>query len=776
VTPAAPAKQNAPDPEQVHIPSFMPFFWLACAGICGALAADWLRLPWQWWAALTGLCALGVIWKTKRTFRLQPRKDMPFSALAAGFCLTALLYQLSLPLNTPEYIGYYVEKGEVEVLGVVSQPPSAWESGQELVVRVQTVKPLSADVDAAEGGSVRGRILLRTSPGSAFAYGDRLSIRGELKDAGESAAFSYKTYLFHRGITALSQYARVELLAKEQGSPIFSAIFRLRERFLQVARQIFPEPEGALLRGVLLGDESGIPGDLERAYALTGTAHIIAISGFNMAVLAGLITRLFTKKMGARRGGALSILTLGVYTILVGAGASVARAAIMGSMSILGASINRRGSGLNSLGFCVFLMLLVNPHLPWDIGFQLSAAAALGLILFSAPMQARLQRWMEARLGQNAARRLGALAGDYMLTTFAAQAFTLPLIIFHFQEVSPLFLMANPLVLPAQPLVMAAGMLALGGGLLAPGLGKALSWLAWLPAAYTNRTVLWLAGLFPGAWRFPSFSFFWVLAAWSLLLSIALPNQAKPAKALLRPAALGIIGASLAVLAWTAAAHAPDRQLHVRVFNSPEQPVALLRGASGRYLLIGGALSAASLAEQTGTALPPFQRELDALIIPVCGRDAVQGLFGISEQLRIGAVYWACDPNRLQTTHRLYAAFQSAGIPQRRLQPEDALLLDEGAQVSFELGTDALAALRVKRGGFSALIEYEAAVSREPTSLWVGSFGTEMPSSQVQLAVGPRPLSAADQQSETGGLIPVSDWTWVEIVTNGKEMRIVAVK
>jgi len=74
------------------------------------------------------------------------------------------------------------------------------------------------------------------------------------------------------------------------------------------------------------------------------------------------------------------------------------------------------------------------------------------------------------------------------------------------------------------------------------------------------------------------------------------------------------------------------------------------------------------------------------------------------------------------------------------------------------------------------LIEYEAAVSREPTSLWVGSFGTEMPSSQVQLAVGPRPLSAADQQSETGGLIPVSDWTWVEIVTNGKEMRIVAVK
>ena len=151
----------------------------------------------------------------------------------------------------------------MEAQGVVSEPPEDWEGGQELVVRVQSVKPLSADVATADQGSARGKILLRTSPGSAYAYGDLLAIRGELTQAGESAAFSYKNYLFHRGITALSQYARVQLLAREQGSPISSAIFRLRERSYLVARQIFPEPESALLRGILLGDESGISAELE---------------------------------------------------------------------------------------------------------------------------------------------------------------------------------------------------------------------------------------------------------------------------------------------------------------------------------------------------------------------------------------------------------------------------------------------------------------------------------------------------------------------------------
>jgi hypothetical protein len=319
-------------------------------------------------------------------------------------------------------------------------------------------------------------------------------------------------------------------------------------------------------------------------------------------------------------------------------------------------------------------------------------------------------------------------------------------------------------------------MLALGGGLLALTLGKLLAWLAWLPAAYTNHVVVWLADLLPSAWRFPPFSFFWVLAAWALVLRLMLPLKHKPAKALARPTALGIIGASLAVLVWMAVAHAPDSRLHLRALNSPEQPVLLVRSAGGRYLLVGGALPSTSLAEQLGRALPPFQRELDGLVIPACGRDDVQGLFGLNESVRIGAVYWACNPERLQTTRRLYAAFQEAGITQRRLQAEDSLLLDPGASIGFELGEDSLKGLRLQSGDFSALIQYEAAASQEPASLWIGTFAADMPEGQVRLAVGPRPLTNPARDPESRSLIALVDWTWVEAITDGRELRIVAVK
>ena len=267
-----------------------------------------------------------------------------------------------------------------------------------------------------------------------------------------------------------------------------------------------------------------------------------------------------------------------------------------------------------------------------------------------------------------------------------------------------------------------------------------------------------------------------MLAAWALVLSLALPQKLKPAKALARPAALMIIGASLAVLVWTSAANAPEGQLHLRAFNSPEQPVALVRGPGGRYLLVGGALPSSSMAEQLGRALPPFQRELDALIIPACGRDDVQGLFGLSESIRIETVYWACDPERLQTTRRLYAAFQSAGVLQRRLQAEDSLLLDPGASIGFELGEDSLKGLRLQSGDFSALIQYEALTNLEPASLWISTFAQDLPEGQVRLAVGPRPLTDSTQSPESSPIIMLADYRWVEAITDGRELRIVAVK
>jgi len=755
----------------------MPFFWLGLAALVGALAAQALRLPWGAWAGLLGVSLLALIWQASRRSRLLVQRKLPMAAVAAVFCLIALLYQLSLPQDNPAWVGYYNERGAVELTGIVDAPPELHGDSLSLTVRVESLTPLSSDSAPVSPDEVRGRILLQVPAGSAYTYGDLLLVRGNLETPSEGSAFSYRAYLFHQGIYSSAQFAQVRVLAHEQGSPLRAAIYRLREHSLQVLRQIFPEPESALLRGILLGDESGLSPELEGAYALTGTAHIIAISGFNMVILASLVTALCTRSLGSWRGGMLAILVLGFYTVLVGASASVVRAAIMGSFSIIGASIRRRGNALNSLGVSVLLMILFNPHLPWDVGFQLSAAATLGLALFAGPMQARLQRLLESRLNEETAKRLTGPLTEYLLVTLAAQVLALPLIAFHFRQVSPLFLIANPLILPAQPLVMVLGLVAMVAGLLAPALGSVLAWLAWPFAAYTNRMVTWLAGLAPAGWQLPRFSFFWVLAFYALVLALTLPGKPKIGKLTLRPAAPILVLACACILVWSAAANAPDGKLHVCVLSGSEKPVVLMRTSGGRFLLLGGSLEASSLAQQLGQALPPFSRTVEALIIPACGKADVSGLFGLTESFTLGNIYWGCDPERIQTTRRLYAAFQQAQIPQQRLQSTDQLNLG-GAQLAFTFGEESLAAVQIDQANFHALINYSAASSAidKPTSVFIGPEMPRASAAQLTLLTAALPLEAPKIASNAGAIVLASDYTWVETTSDGYYIWINGVK
>ncbi len=765
------------DPTQVHIPAFMPFFWLGLAALVGALAADALRLPWGAWAGLLAASLLAAVWQASRRSRLLVQKKLPLAAVAAALCLAALLYQLSLPQESPAWVGYYNDRGPVELTGIVDAPPEAHGDMLSLTVRVESLTPLSSDPLSVPPDEVRGRILLQVPAGSSYTYGDLLSIRGNLETPSEGSAFSYRDYLFHHGIYSSTQFAQVTVLAQGQGNPVRAAIYRLRAHSLQVLSQIFREPESALLRGILLGDESGISPELEEAYALTGTAHIIAISGFNMAILASLVTALFTRRLGSWRGGLLAILVLALYTVLVGASASVVRAAIMGSFSIIGASIRRRGNALNSVGVSVLLMVLANPHLPWDVGFQLSAAATLGLALFASPLEARLERLIETKWGEETAKRLTGPLSEYFLVTLAAQVFALPLIAFHFRQVSPLFLIANPLILPAQPAVMVLGLVAMAAGLFAPALGRVLAWIAWPFAAYTNRVVTWLASLTPAGWQLPRFSFFWVLAFYALVLALTLPGKPKVPKLTLRPAVPILLLACACILVWSAAASAPDGKLHVRVLSGSEKPVVLLRTGGGSFVLVGGSLEASSLAQQLGAALPPFSRQIDALVIPSCGKADVSGLFGLTESFTLGKVYWGCDPERIQTTRRIYTAFQQAQVPQQRLRPMDLLDLG-GAQLAFSFGEESLAALQIDQADFHALISYSAAAFRKNKSISL-FISPAMPSdsvAQLTLLTAAMPLEESNIASNAGAIVLASNYTWVESTSDGYNIWINGVK
>jgi ComEC/Rec2-related protein len=161
-------------------------------------------------------------------------------------------------------------------------------------------------------------------------------------------------------------------------------LYQFKEKALDNIYRMFPDPESSLMAGILFGVDTGLTQELQQAFKNTGTAHIIAISGFNISIIAGLFFAFFSKFLGSRRGALLAVIGIIFYTILVGGDAAVVRAAIMGSLALFAKQVGRRQFALNTLLAVALLMCLWNPLYIWDVGFQLSFFATLGLILYAS--------------------------------------------------------------------------------------------------------------------------------------------------------------------------------------------------------------------------------------------------------------------------------------------------------------------------------------------------------------------------------------------------------
>jgi len=672
------------DPRVIDIPKFMPFFWLAVAVLSGIFVSNTINAHWSAWLVCASigfvLWLLSVLLKKRRSDRLH----LPFIWVLIIFFLAGMRYQIAQPLIDPTHSAYYNGRGLVEIVGVVTGPLETYDNHISLTVKVITLTPLSSDAYLTDPESVKGKLILQVPTGTDYHYGDKLTIRGKLQDPPDSGDFSYRDYLKRKNIYSLVSFAEVDTLERDTLDPLLSAIYRLKERSKVVLQDILPSPETELLTGILLGDDNGISDRLERAYQITGTAHIIAISGFNIALLAGLVTSYARRWLGVWNGTFAAILVLAIYTILVGAGASVVRAAVMGSVGIMGASIGRRGNGLNTLGLAVMGMCLVDPNLPWDVGFQLSCFATLGLVLYAGPMHARLQAFLTKHLGEETAVRLAGPISEYFIFTLAAQALTLPLIAWHFGEISWIFLIANPLILPVQPLLMILGGFALLGGLLASGLGQVLAWMVWPFAAYTNSIVAWLADLAPSTINFGHFQISWLWPYYLLFFSLTLTKTRKAlVKKLTAPNLIVFVLGSAALLIWAALLQAPDGKLSISILPGSDNPVALVQTQGGKSVLINGSVDASALREEVGKTLPFYKQKLEVLVIPLCRKDDVRGLLGLETYFDIEQVIWTCDPEDIQTTRQLYQAFQEAEIVQTLVT--DGAWLDLGNEAALTL-------------------------------------------------------------------------------------------
>jgi competence protein ComEC len=340
------------------------------------------------------------------------------------------------------------------VTGTLVEPPDYRDNYTNLRLKV-------SGVDTGDGNlPVSGLLLARVSDNQVFHYGDIVRLRGKVKTPPENEDFSYRDYLAAQQIHSYMSSAEVTFLPDRGGNLISAALYEFKEKSLENIYRLFPDPESSLLAGILLGVDTGLSQELQQAFKNTGTAHIIAISGFNISIIAGLFVTLFSRILGPRRGALLAVIGIIFYTILVGGDAAVVRAAIMGGLALFARQIGRRQAALNTLLAVALLMCLWNPLYIWDVGFQLSFFATLGLILYAEPFSQFAIRLITKYFPTSAAEKFAALFSDFVLLTLAAQLTTIPIMAYQFKRISLVSFIANPFILPAQPAVMILGGLA----------------------------------------------------------------------------------------------------------------------------------------------------------------------------------------------------------------------------------------------------------------------------------------------------------------------------
>ena len=345
-----------------------------------------------------------------------------------------------------------------------------------------TVQAIGSSADSMQKCSGNILVYLDTAlVGQGLNYGDLLVLRGKIQPIPpprNPGGFNYQQYLHFQNIHYQAFISKNDLqrLPTNHGNPIWKWTYRCQTHFLKILQKHFPTTdEYAVASALLIGYKSDLSDEIKNAYVETGSMHALAVSGMHVAgiyvPLAFLFGR-FSKKNRARRllEPLISLLAIWGFTFITGASASVMRAAVMFSIFILGRAFRRDAEMYNVLAGSAFLLLLFNPFLLFDAGFQLSYAAVIGIVFFGRRF---LRLW-------HPPRGLG-WAWETVAMGFAAQLATLPISLYYFHQMPSYFWLSGILVVPLGMVILWAGMVLFFIDALVPAvafcLGKAMFWV-----------------------------------------------------------------------------------------------------------------------------------------------------------------------------------------------------------------------------------------------------------------------------------------------------------
>ena len=385
--------------------------------------------------------------------------------------LCAATYSLLAPVPyTPELDSAVGEKVTVE--GVVVEDPDVRDN----VINLKT----RTDV---------GTVLVKTDRFTKVEYGDKINATGKIElpssfetDSGKT--FNYPMYLRAHGITHEMSFAQVEVLEHGDGNWVVAQLTRLKHYFISGIEAALPEPESALLAGLLIGEKRGLGADLSESFRRAGVIHIIVLSGYNVAQIINVVrvgvSAVLPRTLALGTSGVVAIL----FMLMTGASETAIRATLMALVVLVAKAMYRPADGLRILLLVAAGMAVWNPYLVlFDLSYQLSILATLGLILFSEPLIPYLT-WLRSKT-----------LIEIFSTTIATQITVLPLLIFSVGQVSLIALVSNVLILVAVPYAMLAGFVASLVALVSPFLAFPFSTVTYALLTYIIHVAVFLGSL-----------------------------------------------------------------------------------------------------------------------------------------------------------------------------------------------------------------------------------------------------------------------------------------
>ncbi len=287
------------------------------------------------------------------------------------------------------------------------------------------------------------RVLVRGAKYAGFSLGDELGITCVLKAPEVFNGFNYPRYLQMRGVHYLCDDAEVTLISP--GTGFLARIARFRTMIEADLNTLIRSPESGLASGLLFGGDDRLSQKLQDAFSRTGMSHIVAVSGYNVSVIIMVITVVgIYLGLWRRQASILSIIAIVLFVAMIGFPSSGVRAAVMGMIVLCALIYGRAVHAFGVVIFAAALMLVWNPlQIAYDVGFQLSFGAVLGIMAFVPVLEHFVQNY----------RKIPFIV-EILFVTISAQLFVLPIIVYHFMTFSSVSLLTNLFVLPILPFTM----------------------------------------------------------------------------------------------------------------------------------------------------------------------------------------------------------------------------------------------------------------------------------------------------------------------------------